>query len=165
MISVPANIKELIETAETIAVIFAALFTMYEVRRWIHDSRFRNYFDAIAGFVSINQIMLEKAELHRLYDGSPEDLTKGYGDMSREERNLIHYCDMLIALCEAVWRGSRRKLMYENEWEYWGHWIRELHKSPYWRKALEWDEDQYDKDFIRAVRSLSESVTSSQGER
>jgi hypothetical protein len=54
----------------------ALLFTGWEVRARVREQRFRNYLDAISGFVNISHLMIEKPEFHSIYEYSQQELTK-----------------------------------------------------------------------------------------
>ena len=140
---------------QTVAVVAALLFTAWEMRARVREQRFRNYLDAISGFLNLSNLIIEKPEIHALYEYSKQDLTRTYEQMSSEEKTRVHYCDTLIALCETVWYASEEKWVPEDEWFYWKRWANDLCGSPYFRWTLSWVEGEYDAKFLAALRSAS----------
>ncbi len=143
-----------LDLAQTGVLFGGLLFTAWEFRVRAREQQFRNYLDGIAGFLDISKLMVEMSELHDLYEYSPRKLTRSYEDMSPEERSQVHYCDMVIALCESVWIASKRKWVSRDEWSYWNRWIKDLCGSPYFRWTVEWVEDEYDPQFILELKQL-----------
>jgi hypothetical protein len=137
---------------QTVAVVAALLFTGWEIRSRSREQRFRNYLDAISGFLNLSTLMIEKTELHGLYDYSEEAMERTYQQMNPDERARIHYCDTLIALCETVWYAAEEKWLPKDEWRYWQRWTHDLYGSPYFRWTLKWVEGDYDEQFLATLR-------------
>lgn len=100
--------------------------------------------------------MIEKPALHALYEFSKDDLGKSYEDMNQDERALVHYCDMLIALLETVWYAAQKKWIPEDEWNYWKKWAHKLHNSPYLRWSLKWADGKYHESFLESLKPVSD---------
>ena len=141
------------DIAQTLAVLAALFFTGWEFRTRAREQKFRNYLDGISGFVSLAAIMVEKAELHGLYDYSSDDLAKTYEQLSPAQRARVHYCDTIIALCETVWLAANERWLPTDEWAYWKRWAHDLNGSPEFRWTLRWVEGEYDEAFIGELRA------------
>lgn len=99
-----------LQILQTVGVIGALVFADWGFFASARELRFQNYLSAMSGFVDLQKMMIEKQELHSLYEYSEKDLEKGkYEEMSQDEKTLIHYCDTIIALCETVWRAYQEK--------------------------------------------------------
>ncbi len=137
---------------QTVAVVAALFFTSWEIRARVREQRLRNYLDAIHGYIDLAKLMIEKPELHALYEYSSEELIKTYEQLSSEEKMRVHYCDTIIALCETVWRANQEGWVSKNEWLYWRRWAHDLYSSREFRWTLRWVEGDYDENFIAALR-------------
>ena len=137
---------------QTIAVVGALLYTAFEVRSRRKELRFRNYLDAISGFVELAKLMVEKPELQALYAYSKDDITSDYQSLTPEQKARINYCDSIIALCETIWLADREKWLDGDEWPYWKKWLVELNQSAEFRWAVEWVKGDYAPDFINEIR-------------
>jgi hypothetical protein len=95
---------------QSVGVIAALLFTSWEMYSRRREQRFQSYLTGMTSFVDLARLMIERPELHDLYQDSDTNLTKTYEQMSPQEKAKIHYCDTIIALCETVWLGVREGL-------------------------------------------------------
>ena len=136
---------------QTAAVVAALMFTGWEIRSRAREQKFRNYLDAISRSVDLAKLMVERAELHGIYDYSSEDVDKCYGDLSPEEKARVNYCDMLIALCETVWLAGEQGWLSKDEWPYWQKWAHQLNQSAEFRWTLQWVKDDYDAAFLASL--------------
>ncbi len=134
--------------AQTVGVISALLFAGYEFRNHRQEQRFRNYLDSIAHSVDVAKLMVENADLHALYEYTTEELTKSYGELYPAEKARVHYCDLIIALCETVWLAGREGWLSKDEWPYWKTWVDQLQGSKDFRWTVRWVRDDYDPDFL-----------------
>jgi hypothetical protein len=122
------------------------------MHRRSREQKFQNYVSAIGGFVELARLMVERPELHGLYEDSPEELTKTYEQLSPEERAKVLYCDTIIALCETVWRATQERRLPHDEWAFWQRWARGLNGSPYFRWTLrKFVEGEYIPSFLAAL--------------
>ena len=133
---------------QTVGVIAALLFTGYEVCTRKREQRFRNYLDAISGSVDLAKLMVQNTDLHALYEYSSEESNKTYQDLTPAEKARVHYCDLIIALCETVWVADREGWLPDDEWLYWKTWTDQLRRSKDFRWTVRWVKDDYDKDFL-----------------
>jgi hypothetical protein len=123
------------------------------MRARAREQKFRNYLDAISGFVNLASLIVETPSLQVIYKYSSNDLTKKYEDLSSDERAQVHYCDAMIALCETVWLASEKGWLSEDEWLYWKRWAHELNGSPVFRWTLNWVSNDYDATFLSALKA------------
>ena len=137
---------------QTVAVVAALLFTAWEIRARTREQKFRNYLDAISGSVDLAKLMVERQELHAIYDYSKTDITRNYNQLSPDEKARAHYCDTIIALCETVWLASQEGWLSKDEWPYWKRWTDQLSQSAIFRWTLNWVQDDYDEEFLSALR-------------
>jgi len=138
---------------QTIGVITALLFTGWEMRARTREQRFRNYLDGIAGFVEFARLMVEKPQLHALYEYSAKELNKTYEQLTVEEKARVHYCDSIIALCETVWLATEEGWLPKDEWLYWKRWAVDLNGSREFRWTLKWVANEYDEQFLDQIKS------------
>ncbi len=154
------NFREFLPLVQTVGVIAALTFTAFEVRGRKRELRFRNYLDAISGSLDLSKLMINSSDLHALYDYSPKDLNKSYGDLSAGERARVHYCDLIIALCETVWVANEEGWITPDEWKYWRTWAEQLAQSADFRWTVQWVKDDYDPEFIRELSAVMKMVHS-----
>jgi len=133
---------------QTVAIVIAILFTGLEIRAKRQQEKFRNYLDAISGFMNLETLMIERKELHALYEYSDKDIKKTYEQLSPDEKARVHYCDTIIALCETVWVAEQNGWLEKDEWLYWKRWTDQLNKSAEFRWTLDWVRGDYDEDFL-----------------
>jgi hypothetical protein len=141
---------------QTVAVVAALLFTGWEMRARRREQRFRNYLDAISGFVNLATLMVEKKELHAIYEYSDRDIKKTYDQLSSDEKARVHYCDTIIALCETVWLAAQEGWLSKDEWSYWKLWTDQLNKSAEFRWTLDWVRGDYDEEFRKVLLGKKE---------
>jgi len=139
------------DVIQSIGVIAALLFTGWEMHRRTREQRFQNYLASISGFADLARLMVEKPELHSLYEYSTVDLTKTYEQLSSDERAKVHYCDAVIALCETVWLAGEQGWLSKDEWPFWKQWANDLGGSPYFRWTAKWVAGEYDATFLAAL--------------
>ena len=144
---------------QTVAIVAALIFTGLEMRARRHEQKFRNYLDAISGFVSLAMLMVENQELHALYESSDRDIKKTYDQLSPNEKARVNYCDTIIALCETVWVATQEGWLPKDEWLYWKRWIDQLKKSAEFRWTLDWVRGDYDDEFLNILRISHERVS------
>ena len=137
---------------QTVGIVAALLFTAWEMRTHTREQKLQSYLNAIAGSVDLAKMLLENPQLHGLYNYSPQDWTKSYEEFDANEKSLIHYCDLIISVCESVWLASQEKWL-KDEWGYWGNWIMQLNQSPAFRWTIHWVESDYDPVFISEIKS------------
>ena len=119
-------------------VVGALVFTGVQMCAQRKELRFRNYLDAISGFVDLSRLMVEKPELHSLYDYAANG-NHPYKSLSPEQKARVHYCDAVIALGETLWYAHQEKQLPPDEWKYWRDWLIDLKHSPDFRFALQWN--------------------------
>jgi hypothetical protein len=141
------------DVVQSIGVIAALLFTGWEMRTRAREQKYRNYLDAVSGFVNLASLMVERPSLQAIYEYSPNDLAKTYEQLSPEERAQVNYCDAMIALCETVWVASEKGWLAEDEWLYWRSWAHELNGSPVFRWTLAWVRTDYDEGFVDELKA------------
>ena len=141
------------DVIQTIAVIGALFFTGMEFRNRAREQRFRNYLDSISGFVELGVLMIERSELHALYEYSDRDIDATYAELTQEQKARVHYCDTIIALCETVWLAGEEGWVSESEWPYWQRWLEELKQSPDFRWTVRWlsGNREYDEKFLASL--------------
>jgi hypothetical protein len=144
---------------QTVAVVAALVFTGWEIRGRAHEQKFRNYLDGMSGFIDLARLMVEKPELHALYEYSSEDICKTYEELSPEQKSRVHYCDTIIALCEPVWVASEQRWIAKDEWPHWINWIHDLNGAPEFRWTLKWIEGEYDDEFVKALRAPADTIS------
>ena len=147
------------DVIQSVGVIAALLFTGWEMHKRTREQRFQNYLTGMGGFFELARLMVEKPELHSLYEYSAADLTKTYEQLSPDERAKVHYCDTVIALCETVWLAGHEGWLAEDEWPFWKEWAKDLSGSPYFRWTVKWVEGEYDATFLAALRAHQEKVS------
>ena len=135
---------------QAIGVIAALIFTGVQMRSQRREIQFRNYLDAISGFVDLARLMVEKSELHPLYDHSTTENGR-YKSLTSEQKARVHYCDAVIALGETLWYANQQKWLPPDEWKYWRDWLIDLNQSPDFKFALEWNFEDYDEHFIEEI--------------
>ncbi len=138
---------------QSLGVIAALFFTGLEIRARTREQRFRNYLDGIAGFVQFARLMVEKPQLHALYQYSAKELNKTYEQLTVEEKARVHYCDSIIALCETVWLATEEGWLPKDEWLYWKRWAVDLNGSREFRWTLKWVANEYDEQFLDQMKS------------
>ena len=147
-----------LQILQTVGVIGALVFASWGFFARACELRFQNYLSAMSGFVDLQKMLIEKQELHSLYEYSEKDLEKGkYEEMSQDEKTLIHYCDTIIAVCETVWRACQEKWLHKDEWQYWRDWLQDISASPHFRWTLKWvaqTERQYDERFLKDLMEI-----------
>jgi hypothetical protein len=149
------------DVLQTIAIVLALIFTAWEMRARTREQKFHTYMDAILNSVDLAKLMIEKPELHALYDYSATDWTKQeYGQLNSEEKALVHYCDTIIALCETVWLAGQQGWLSPDEWPYWKRWTDQLDRSPAFRWTVSWVKEDYDEVFLSRLRSQVRVVES-----
>jgi hypothetical protein len=145
-----------VDFAQTTALFGALLFTAFEFRARKRELRFRNYLDGISGFNDLAKLMIERTELHALYNYTPVDLPGEYDDLTAEEKSLVHYCDSIIALCETVWLAGTDGWLPKDEWLYWLRWVAQLNGSPFFRWTLKWVQGDYDSSFLQSLKKAGD---------
>ncbi|HOZ48365.1 MAG TPA: hypothetical protein PK468_17275 [Candidatus Hydrogenedentes bacterium] len=139
------------DVLQTVAVVAALVFTGWEIRARRREQRFRNYLDGMAGFVDLAKLMVEKPDLHGIYDYSDRNIDGDYGGLTPEQRARVHYCDAVIAVCETIWLASEEGWLSNDEWPYWQEWAHQLMQSSEFRWTLNWVKDDYDARFLATL--------------
>ena len=149
------NSQNWTDIVQTVFLFAALLFTGFEFRARTREQRFRNYLDSISGFVQLGVLMIERPELHGLYNYSPINIESTYANLTPEQKARVHYCDTIIALCETVWVAGEEGWVSKDEWPYWQRWLDELKLSPEFRWTVDWlsGNREYDEDFLASLKS------------
>jgi hypothetical protein len=139
---------------QSVAVVAALVFTGIEFRNRAREQRFRNYLDAISGFTQLGVLMIERPELHSIYEYSDRDIQGTYAELTPEQKARVHYCDTIIALGETVWLAGQEGWVSKDEWPYWQRWLQELKQSPDFRWTVRWLDGnrEYDEDFLASLK-------------
>lgn len=143
------------QTIQSVGIVgglmFAAsglFFTAYEVRQRRKQDRFDHYVRFLSTYAESIKLLVERPDLHALYEYSSEDCLKTYKELTPEEKSRAHYCDLLIALSEMVWLATEKNLVEKDEWEYWRSWLIDLQGSRDFRWTLKWTQRDYAEEFI-----------------
>jgi hypothetical protein len=127
------------------------VFNAMQNRKRAKQLKFQNYLHAMSQFLDLSKMMVERPELHAIYDYSDQDLTKPYKAFSPEEKSRIFYCDALLSVLETVWLAGEEGWLSKDEWPYWLNWARQLYQSADFRWNLQWNWDDYDNTFLHLV--------------
>jgi hypothetical protein len=145
--------EAILNWVQTIGVLAALTFTGYELYRRNREQRFRNYLDHMVIFFDATKLLVENKDLHPLYDYSWVDIDAvSYEQLAPDQKARVHYCDVLIGLCETVWVANKEGWLDNTEWPYIKEWIRQLAQSPDFRWTVNWVTDDYSHDFMTEVR-------------
>jgi hypothetical protein len=143
----------ILNAIQTIGVIGALGFTGFEVYRSNRAQRFRNYLDHMTVFFDATKLLVENKDLHALYEYSPVDITaQSYDDLTADQKSRVHYCDILVGLCETVWVANQQRWLEDTEWPFIQNWIFQLGHSADFRWTVDWVCEDYSDDFMREVR-------------
>jgi hypothetical protein len=147
------NAEVIFNSVQSIGVIAALAFAGYELYQRNREQKFRNYLDYMGVFFDATKLLVENKDLHPLYSYSLADLpAASYDELSPEQRSRVHYCDVVIGLCETVWVANQEGWLDKTEWPYTQMWLLQLGQSPDFRWTVDWVTGDYSEDFMREVR-------------
>ena len=154
--------ETILNWAQTVGVLAALVFTGYELRRRTREQRFRNYLDHMEVFFDATKLLVENKELHSLYNYSITNIpASSYDELTPDQKSRVHYCDIVIGICETVWVADRERWIAKTEWPYVRDWIRQLGQSPDFRWTVDWVKEDYSAEFLDEVRlQVSDAMAS-----
>jgi hypothetical protein len=149
---------EIFQGMAVIIALAALLYSAWQNKRRAEQQKFQNYLHGMSEYLDLAKIMIERPELHSIYDYSSQDLDRSYHCLSSEEKARVYYCNTIIALFETVWVANKKGWLSKDEWPYWLAWARQLNQSAEFRWTLEWVKGDYDGDFLQEIENSQVTI-------
>ncbi len=122
--------------------------TRYQHTRALEEKRRESYERLMVLFSDTSKFLIGHPEIDKFV---PPSIPQWKDEA---ERSAFIYLDMLHSLWEQVWIAHREGRLFEESWEIWRAWIKELSSSDSFLKHFDYNKEYYSRSYVTEIEDL-----------